>query len=535
MDRFVRFLAFKPLFDLPLIGSFLNMMKMIPIDPSSPTQIKESMDQAREGLRNGELVCIFPEGMITRTGQIHGIRRGVEKLGQMEDVPVVPIHLDEVWGSIFSFESGRFFWKVPARIPYPVNVSFGNPLDKAVTRTDVREAIQILGAQSAKRRVHNEKLLPHKFIRTARGNFWRKAVVDSTQETSVRFGTLLVMVLAMRNRLNRMMNDQQRVGILLPPTLVGNVINIALSFLGITSVNLNYTTGQETLESAIRQSELDTVITSKLFLRKVELDIPEDVDMLEAQRLADDVSLLDKTRAFVSAFLPSRAINSLFCSVEDPDEILTVIFSSGSTGEPKGIKLSYANISANLESIQQVASFDGSDRMLGILPFFHSFGYTGTIWLPMVMGFGVIYHADPMDAREIGELMGKWDGSVIIATPTFLRLYKRRCTVEQFDNLRFVICGAEKLKGSLAKSFNEKFGVWPLEGYGCTELSPVISVNVPNVQYQGKVFQKGRKQGSVGRPLPGVAVRIVDPDSGERLEDGEEGLILTQGANRMEG
>jgi acyl-[acyl-carrier-protein]-phospholipid O-acyltransferase/long-chain-fatty-acid--[acyl-carrier-protein] ligase len=173
----------------------------------------------------------------------------------------------------------------------------------------------------------------------------------------------------------------------------------------------------------------------------------------------------------------------------------------------------------------------GEDRVLGVLPFFHSFGFTGTLWLPLLHGFGVIYHANPMDAGTIGELVEKYKVTLLITTPTFCGAYLRKCTPEQFKSLKYTVVGAEKLRDALAREYKEKYGVAPLEGYGCTEMAPVVAVNVPD----GAAGQKGTKAGTVGHPLPGVVARVVDPDTGAPLEPDQPGLLLVKGGNRMLG
>jgi acyl-[acyl-carrier-protein]-phospholipid O-acyltransferase/long-chain-fatty-acid--[acyl-carrier-protein] ligase len=216
------------------------------------------------------------------------------------------------------------------------------------------------------------------------------------------------------------------------------------------------------------------------------------------------------------------------------DSLATVIFSSGSTGNPKGVMLTHRNILANVDAIEQVYQLAADDVLVGVLPFFHSFGFTGTIWLPMLGGFGVVYHPNPMDAKAIGELAGRHKATVIISTPTFCSSYIRKCEVEQFKHLRYAIVGAERLREPIAAAFKEKFGVDLMEGYGCTEMAPVVAVNVPDVK-DGAERQRGTRVGSVGHPLPGVAVKVVDPVTGEGPLFGQEGLLLVKGPNRMQG
>ena len=211
-----------------------------------------------------------------------------------------------------------------------------------------------------------------------------------------------------------------------------------------------------------------------------------------------------------------------------------MIFSSGSTGVPKGVMLSHHNILANVESIAQVIQFTPKDRIMGVLPLFHSFGFTGTLWLPVLTGFGAVYHPNPTDAKTIGETIQKYQATLFISTSTFYAGYLRRCTKEEFASLRYVIAGAEKLREPVVKAYQEKYGITILEGYGCTELSPVVSVNTPDV-IDGKEKQLGHKPGTVGQPMPGVAAKIIDPNTEQPLSAGAEGLLLIKGPNTMMG
>ncbi|HQH28981.1 MAG TPA: AMP-binding protein, partial [Oligoflexia bacterium] len=245
--------------------------------------------------------------------------------------------------------------------------------------------------------------------------------------------------------------------------------------------------------------------------------------------------------AAAALVLPCFAIERLFFVRKfSRDDIATVIFSSGSTGEPKGVLLSHANISANIKSIYEIYQFKADDCVAGVLPFFHSFGFTGTLWLPLLGGFRAAYHHNPLDAAAVGRLVEEHQATMLMSTPTFLLGYIRRCGPEQFKSLRYVMTGAEKLKERIAESFVEKFGIVPREGYGCTELSPLAIANIEG--YSGKdtsgrdnVQQVGQKLGTVGHPIPGVAVRIVDPDRFSPLPVGAEGLLLVRGANVMRG
>jgi acyl-[acyl-carrier-protein]-phospholipid O-acyltransferase/long-chain-fatty-acid--[acyl-carrier-protein] ligase len=196
--------------------------------------------------------------------------------------------------------------------------------------------------------------------------------------------------------------------------------------------------------------------------------------------------------------------------------------------------LSHYNLVANAQQLGQAFALDFLRRILGVLPFFHSFGFTGTLCMPVVHGVGVVYHPNPLDGRRIGELVESHRITCLVATPTFLQLYMRSCEPEQFGCLQLIMVGAEKMPDRLALACEDRFGIRPLEAYGCTECAPAVTVNTPDFRGPG-LRQVGAKRGSIGHPLPGVSVRIVDPASGDLLPPNQPGLLLVRGPNVMMG
>jgi acyl-[acyl-carrier-protein]-phospholipid O-acyltransferase/long-chain-fatty-acid--[acyl-carrier-protein] ligase len=215
------------------------------------------------------------------------------------------------------------------------------------------------------------------------------------------------------------------------------------------------------------------------------------------------------------------------------DDLATIIFSSGSTAEPKGVMLSHFNVASNVDSASQALRFERDDRMVGILPLFHSFGYVA-LWFVNNHGMGMAFHPNPIDPQGVGAIVQAYRLTLLVATPTFLQIYLRRCTPAQFGSLRLVVVGAEKLPERLAQAFEDTFGIRPLEGYGTTECSPVVSANVPDFRAPG-FYQPGARRGTVGQPLPGIAVRVVDPQTFESLPVSTAGMLLVKGPNVMQG
>ena len=535
IDRPIRFIMFKGSYEHPLVKPFAKVMGVIPIaSDQGPREMIHSLRMATDALKAGEVVCIFPEGQMTRIGQMLPFRRGMERIIKGVDVPIIPVNLDGVWGSIFSFAGGRFLWKFPRRIPYPVRVTFGKPMPPTSTSTEVRRAVQDLGAEAFTRRKKRMHPLWQSFIYTARRHPFRFAMADG-QRPRLNYFQALAGALVLARRLQKPWKGQEMVGVLLPPSVPGALVNFAAMLMGKVPVNLNYTVSNETLASCAQQCNLKTIVTARVFLEKVKIQPPGEIIFIED--LAKDARLGERVSAALAAsLLPTRWV-AKFAGCERPatlDDIATIIFSSGSTGDPKGVILTHYNIASNVAQLSQVFMLHADDRIMGILPFFHSFGFTGTLCLPAGTGIGVVFHPNPLDSRVIGALVNKYSVTMLLATPTFLNAYTRRCTPEEFGSLRFVMAGAEKLPDRISQAFEDHFGIRPHEGYGCTECSPAVTVNT--IDFRAASFrQVGAKRGSIGHPLPGMTVKIVDPDTMQPVGVDEPGLLLVRGPNIMQG
>jgi acyl-[acyl-carrier-protein]-phospholipid O-acyltransferase / long-chain-fatty-acid--[acyl-carrier-protein] ligase len=534
IDRPVRFLMFKGSYDHPLVKPFAKILGVIPISSDQgPREMIHSLRRATQALEDGELVCIFPEGQMTRIGQMMPFRRGMERIIKGVNVPIIPVNLDGVWGSIFSFAGGRFLWKFPRHLPYPVRVTFGEPLPPTASAGQARQAVQDLGAEAFERRKRHMRPLPRTFLYTARRHPFRLAMADG-QTPKLTFFAVLARTLFLARRLRKTWQGQEMVGILLPPSIPGALVNFAAMLTGKVPVNLNYAASNETLESCAKQCNLRTVITARAFLERVRVLVPAATVFLED--LAQKPRFSERLGAALAFFLPARSIEK-YAGAERKtqlEDIATIIFSSGSTGEPKGVVLTHYNVASNVEQLNQVFLLHSNDRIMGILPFFHSFGFTGTLCLPAATGIGVVFHPNPLDSRVIGALVSKYAVTMLLATPTFLNAYTRRCEPEQFGSLRFVMAGAEKLPDRISQAFEDRFGLRPLEGYGCTECSPAVTVNT--IDFRAASFrQVGAKRGSIGHPLPGMSVKIIDPETLEPLPVNQPGLLLVRGPNVMQG
>jgi acyl-[acyl-carrier-protein]-phospholipid O-acyltransferase / long-chain-fatty-acid--[acyl-carrier-protein] ligase len=541
-QRRIRFVMKRDLYNTPVLRALFKLMGVIPVSKSDgKKELLEFMQKARAALDDGYMVCIFAEGELTRTGMLREFRGGFERIVKDSGYPIIPVYIGGAWGSILSYAHGRLLSRPPALSPYRVSIIFGAPMPATSTALEVRQAVMQLSCDWFESRKSGRRPLGEQFVRSAKRSWRRQAVADTSGKT-LTYGHTLAGALALAGRLEGKLaspfvqrgeqHQAEYVGVLLPPSVGGVLTNLALSLMGRVPVNLNYTASEASFRSAVEQCGIKTIITSQAFLEKLP-SLPRLDGMILLEDILSTISPMDRFLALVRGrLLPSR----LLCSREefDADHVATVIFSSGSTGEPKGVMLTHHNIMSNIEALRMVFRVTLNDNVCSALPFFHSLGFTATLWFPLTSGFSAAYHSNPMDGEKIAQVVREHRSTILLATPTFLLAYLRRAKKEDFATLRLVVTGAEKLKSKLADSFQEKFGVRPLEGYGATELSPVITLSLPDVELDG-VRQYGSKEGSVGHPIPGVAIRVVDPDSGAILKPGQPGLLLVRGPNVMLG
>lgn len=378
--------------------------------------------------------------------------------------------------------------------------------------------------------------LAHAFVKRARLHPARVAMRDSSG-AELTFGQTFLRAVALSRVLARNLGDEEFVGLMLPPAVPSAVANLAVGFLGKVPVNLNFTTNQEIIDSAVNQCGIRRVITSGRVLEKC--PIRPSAPLLLLEDVPAQVRLSDKLQAaFIARVAPESMIPRLLPGIaaRNLDSLATVIFTSGSTGEPKGVMLSHRNVLSNIHQIEEQVHLHDNEVILGILPFFHSFGFTVGLWTPLALGKTVVYHPNPLDARIIGKLSEANGVTMIAGTPSFTRLYIKNCPASQFKTLTHLLLGAEKLKTETYRDIKQAFGIEPMEGYGTTELSPVVSVNIPDdMTMPGGHKLHGNRPGTVGVPVPGTAIKTIDPETGEDLPAGTVGVICVKGPQVMVG
>ena len=513
-DRLIQFLMWQPMYDNRWLRPVCQLFDAIPIPTNAPKESLRALRHARQQVEAGNLVGIFPEGGLTRTSHVKPFERGVEViLRGLESTPVIPIYLDGLWGHPLSTRRG------PWRLRHRVTIVIGEPIYGPATAESLHQKVLELGCATAEHRKGRDATLAHRFVRAARKNWSGAALADSTGK-QLSFGRALAASIVMRWWIDTNCRDDRNVGLLLPASVAGALANLGVALAGKTAVNLNFTAGEDAMRQAMERCGIRTVISSRQFLEKIKLDpLPGTVYMEDL--LAATTAFQKFAAAMAARFAPVRSL----ARAAKPDDAAAIIFSSGSTGTPKGIVLSHWNLISNIEATAQVYLVGRADCMLGVLPLFHSFGLTYTLWFPLVHGFKTVFHPNPTDAKAIGELAAEHRPTLFLSTPTFCLSYLRKCSREQFSSLRFLLVGAEKLRPALAQAFERRFGIALFEGYGCTEMGPVVSVNCAGAH----------QPESAGRMLPNIAARVVDPETFLPVAAGETGLLLVNGPSRMLG
>jgi acyl-[acyl-carrier-protein]-phospholipid O-acyltransferase/long-chain-fatty-acid--[acyl-carrier-protein] ligase len=539
--RPVRFVMIRAIYERWYLRWFLDFFGVVPI---SATQSKQALDTISELLNAAEVVCLFPEGAISRTGQLGEFKKGFElAAAKVAEGVILPFYLRGLWGSAFSFASAKLKENRGASRLQDVVVAFGPTMPIAATSEQVKQAVFELSVSSWQAHAQTLPPLPEAWLATAGRRLGRLCVVDSAGAalTNRRF---LAGVLLFALRIRKLVKERN-VGILLPASSAGATANMAVLLAGKTVVNLNYTASSEAMHAGMENAGIRNVITARRFLKRLEgrgLDLSEVLEGIELHRMEDMQEDIGKAEGLLmlaaASVLPASWTMRLFGHRVAPGETAAILFSSGSEGTPKGIELTHRNIMANVRQTSDVLNTEANDVVLSNLPLFHAFGLTVTTFLPLLEGIPMVCHPDPTDALGCAKAIARHRVTFLCSTSTFLRLYTRNKRIHplMLDSIRLVVAGAERLSPDVREAFTIKFGKSIYEGYGATETTPVASCNLPDtLSTDDWLVQIGNRPGTVGMPLPGTSFRIVDPGNLQTLPPGEDGLILIGGVQVMKG
>ncbi|MDR3512126.1 MAG: AMP-binding protein [Caulobacteraceae bacterium] len=349
----------------------------------------------------------------------------------------------------------------------------------------------------------------------------KKPILEDQERNPLSYTDLIRASFALGRKLAGFTAPGEHVGVLLPSSAGVVVTFFALHAFGRVPTMLNFTAGIRNLKTACKVAGVKTILTAHRFIDQGKLD-----DLIDALGAEHEIVYLEDVRAKVGvadkAFAAlAGAFPRRFRALAKPSDPGVILFTSGSFGAPRGVVLSQGNLVANVEQISAHIDLDPNWVMFNPLPTFHCFGLTGGVLLPILRGMKAFEYPSPLHVKQIPPLIRDSKASILLATDTFVNQYARAADPGDLSGLRFVVCGAEKVRDETHELVAERFGGVPLlEGYGATEASPVIAVNRPG----------GNKHGTVGPVLPALETRIEPVEGIER-----GGRLYVRGPNIMTG
>ena len=539
--RPVRFVMAKKYYQRWYLTWFLDLFGVIPISSGSS---KDALSAVNKYLKQGDVVCLFPEGAISKNGQLGEFKKGFEHCVEDVEGIILPFYLRGLWGSRFSRSSDNLqSLRQSNNLRRDVIVAFGKPMSIDSQALSVKSAVFDLSINTWQSYTNDLPAIAEAWVNRVKQNGNADCLTDIQTNNTLSRRKALTGALLFARRFKKQ-SPEKNIGILLPTSSAGLLANMGAFISGKTVVNLNFTASISSLLSAIDKAEIKTIYTSRKFVSKlaqkgIDLDsLFELATPIYLEDMHQEIGNIEKIITLLSTYiLPSKLLLAIYGKQADIHQPAAILFSSGSEGEPKGVVLSHQNIMGNIKQVSDVLDTRHDDIIVASLPLFHAFGLTVTGLLPMIEGVPAICHPDPTDVVNIAKGISRHQATIFCGTSTFLRLFNknRRIHPLMLDSLRIVVAGAERLNPEIRDSFSLKFGKTIYEGYGTTETTPVATVNIPDRIADDWSVQTGDKQGSVGLPLPGSSVRIVDPATMESLPTGDDGLILIGGTQVMHG
>ena len=523
------------------IKLLLTQMNVIRLDLSDTAP---AMEAAREALLAGEAVAVFPENGLSRTGNVNRFRldwsRAIEGV---ENAKLVPFYIQGLWGSSFSMTDPSVIEQSQSGRRW-VSVAFGEPVPIDTPAPVVKAHVQELSISAWSNYVHKLEPFATMWLRTVKRVRFSPAVYspDGSHFSAISLATA---ALSFAKLIDELTPGQKNIAIMIPPSAPGIIVNLAALAKAKTVINLNYTNTAEVLDYCCQKADVQTIFTAKVFMDRMRAR-GMDVDLLTSRYKVyymEDLKGMLKKPALLFNYLRLLLLPAWWIEMRDfrkttMDDVVSIMFSSGSEGTPKGVELTHFNLVANIKQCGSVLQVRRGDVMLGLLPLFHAFGFSITAMMCVMEGLPVATCPDPTDIKTIGRICAEFKVSIMVSTGTFLRMWgsSRHIHPLMFSHLRAIYAGAEKIRPDVRELYRSKFKCEIFEGFGTTETTPVAAVNASDALMDDyRTVQVGNKPGTVGQPLPGTQFRIVDPDTMEELPVGEDGLILIGGTQIMKG
>ena len=501
-----------------------------------------AMQRIHDALLKGEAVVIFPEGEVSKKSFTPAFSLDYSKATEGTNAPIVPFYIQGLWGSRYSQASECV--NRPQAFNRVISVGYGKALPANAPQETIRRELHFLGADIWNVAIdHSETIVPLWF-KAMRKRRFRPILIDPAGNHVNGYG--MIRLCRYFGRVIRSVTkNEKNVGFMMPTSRDAALGIISILGTGKTSVNLNYSAPVDTILGCIAKADVNTVVTTHAFFDKLcgknsaFMQIAEKCKMLYLDEEEAKISSVRKvlSTAVIMA-CPGGLLRRLWFTAAKLGDDAVILFSSGSEGTPKGIELTHKNVIANAQQCDYVVKLSRTDVMTALLPLFHSFGFTLTFVMPLLDGVPMVLCPDPTDIKTLARVCAQYKTTIMMGTPTFLRAIAINRWVHPMclDSLRFIIAGAEKLRPEMREAFKLKFGKDIYEGYGCTELTPLATINAPNVLLDDFLtMEKCCDPSSIGLPPPGTVTAIVDPETNEFLPQGAEGMLVVTGPQVMKG
>lgn len=519
------FLPEKPIFVVhrESVGSFffrwlLKDVDYLLVDPEHPMVMR----QVLRTLNAGRPLVIFPEGRVTVTGSLMKLYSGAAFAALKTQATIIPVQISGAEHSYFSrlshifnlraFPKLRLHIFPPTRLKFDTNLAEGNDA-REKAKVQMQRLMMEMMVEARERMTLFDMLLLS--CKTQGGD---DVVYKDEMGGTLTYADLVKQSVSLSLLLRRKQNLSKRVGLMLPNSNVGALVFYALQHSGKVPVMINYTAGSRAILSGLLACQVETIITSKRFIKKADLqsqiDVLGEFNIIYLEDLRKQLGVVDKVSIAVLRYFPKWTV----VRQKTIDEAV-VLFTSGTEGLPKGVVHSHDSLMTNVTQIKAIFDLNPQDRFMVCLPVFHVFGLMGGFILPIALGSSAWLYPSPLHYRTVPERIYEYSCTVLFSTSTFLEGYAKFAEPFDFHSLRYVVAGAEKLSIEVARIYLEKFGIRVIEGYGATETAPVISANTP-------MYNRG---GSVGKILPAMSFELVPVEgieSGGRLVVRSDNVML---------
>lgn len=501
-----------------------------------------AMAEIHKALLNGEAVVIFPEGEVSKTPFVSAFSLDYSKAIEGTGAPIVPFYIQGLWGSRYSHASECV--NRPQSFNRVISVGFGKALPSDTPEEAIRKDLQYLGTDIWNLAMDNSESIIPLWFKAMRKRRSRVILIDPAGHHVNGYG-MIRLCHYFGKKIKAVTKNDRNVGFMLPTSRDAALGIISILGTGKTSVNLNYSSPVDTILGCIEKADVKTVVTTHAFYEKLcgrNVAFGQIAGKCQMLYLDEEESKISNISRIVDSLIvfatPKALLRRLWFTAAKLNDDAVILFSSGSEGTPKGVELTHKNVISNGQQGDHIIKLRRTDVMTALLPLFHSFGFTLTFMMPLLDGVPMVLCPDPTDIKTLARVCAQYKATIMMGTPTFLRaiVVSRWVHPMCLDTLRYVIAGAEKLRPELRETFKLKFGKDIYEGYGCTELTPLATLNAPNALLDDFLtLEKCTDLTSIGLGVPGSIAAIINPETNEFVSQGEEGMLVITGPQVMKG